>query len=241
MVPLYANPLPATIQFLPDTAGSFEDLVLWIAQLVKHAQDNLHPDMRIVEEIITYRNSAAKTAAIDGAANRTSGQGGVQLTPQEIQQYVLDAAAGATLSEGARRFKVTGSGSIGLVCSSMSPLVPPPGEHPTNIWHVVGIAWHNGSVFIHDTEFNADDWPDPATRRVSMVAGSQMVQALLNNKSQRPNTIYYQGPPTTLAAGQQECMGRSAQWVEATVNGTLPWPPNANASGGQWTKFRYRS
>jgi hypothetical protein len=37
---------------------------------------------------------------------------------------------------------------------------------------------YKGSVFTHDSEFNATDWPDKAKRRVSMVQGKQMVHKL---------------------------------------------------------------
>lgn len=123
--------------------------------------------------------------------------------------------AGITRSTAAKHF--VNRGSIGLVTSSLSNAAQNAvGE---NNWHTVAMARHQGTVFVHDPSYNAASYGDAS--RMADVNGTRMVHGLVK---QWPaiNGAYFQGPPNGYDRNQQECMGRSAQWIEATVAGTLP-------------------
>ncbi|KAH5708167.1 hypothetical protein HBI81_256450 [Parastagonospora nodorum] len=95
------------------------------------------------------------------------------------------------------------------------------------------MARKGNEVWVHDPAYDAEAHRG-TVKRVEM-AGNTNVHRLVQQWNP-VRQVYYQGPPTTYLSqpGNMECMGRSAQWVEATINGTLPWPPNSDPSGGQW-------
>jgi hypothetical protein len=79
---------------------------------------------------------------------------------------------------------------------------------------------------VHDPAYGAAAHAETA-KRVDRVYGVSNVRRLISDW-QPVQGVWFQGlPPSYLASpNQMECMGRSAQWVEETANGTLSWTPN---------------
>ena len=186
----------------------------WTQGLSANPPQN-NPVHRIVPGIATYGSAGQKSLWV-----------GMQgLSEEEKAQY----QAGATKSVAAKQF--VDMGSIGLVTSCLDSAAQVSAGQ--NNWHTVGMARHQGTVFIHDPSYHAGAYA--GTPRMADVHGTRMVQSLVGDWPAKITGAYYQGPPSGYNRDQLECMGRSAQWVEGTVNGTLPWPPNLDPTGGQWT------
>jgi hypothetical protein len=154
------------------------------------------------------------------------------LSQQEKDEYKRGATVSGTIKGW------SAGGSIGVVTSCMSSAsAQSQGE---NNWHTVAMARKGDKVWVHDPAYIATAHAGNV-KRVDTVPGSRIVHSLVQNWSPVQG-VYFQGPPSSYTAipGQMECMGRSAQWVDATINGTLPWPPDSNDSGGQWA-FHYRN
>jgi hypothetical protein len=147
------------------------------------------------------------------------------LSAKEKGEY----ARGATLSTAAKSW--TQGGTVGVVTSSLSSASAQ--SQGGNDWHTVAMARQGNNVWVHDLGYEAGAHGGNV-RRVDGVHGTGMVQRLVQSWPQVQG-VYFQGPPTSYKPGQLECIGRSAQWVDATVGGRLPWPPNKDSSGGTWT------
>jgi hypothetical protein len=183
-----------------------------------------HPqqtNFQVNPHVATYRDGAAKAA--------WTGQQG--LSEAEAEDY----RKGATRSVAAKSW--VARGSIGLVTSSLSSASEQ--AQGLNDWHTVAMARLGDQVWVHDPGYDAAAHAGNVNR-MDAVAGTRMVHALVREHFPSVQGVYFQGPPSTHARPQLECMGRSTQWVEATVAGTLPWPPNRDASGGQW-KWYYQN
>jgi hypothetical protein len=163
----------------------------------------------------------------------------VNSNPKDSSAW-LAAKAGATLSVATPKWPARRA-VLGVVTSSMSNAT----EHQASEsrWHTVAMAREGNTVWVHDPDYSlANKYASSSPnyrRRVALVPGISMVKALID---QWPGVdgIWLQGPPTTFAQGQQQCMGRSALWVEHTLQGTAPWPPNTPSLGGTWT-FHYKN
>lgn len=101
-----------------------------------------------------------------------------------------------------------------------------------NDWHTVAVARHGERVWIHDPGYSPASVAHGQRRRILDVGGNGMVHQLL--KTCRVERACYQGPPSTYPSDLGECMGRSAHWIQQTLCGNLPWPPDADPSGGDW-------
>jgi len=206
----YGQALPPQHQYNPETG--FSTMANWASGL--GAQYPNTPAGRIVPGVATY----------DSGKKKADWVGITGLSAVQKAEY----KAGMTKSAAAKHF--VNSGSIGLVTSSLSNAAQNAvGE---NEWHTVAMARHQGTVFVHDPAYNAASYG--GAPRMADVGGTRMVQALVGEWP-KVEGAYYQGPPSGYNRNQQECMGRSAQWMEGTVAGTLPWPPNVQPQGGQWT------
>jgi hypothetical protein len=208
----YAQPLPAALRFNPHSGFTA------MADYVKTTLPNQHPGspLKICPVVATYPNGNVKTSWTD--------QNG--LSPAERAEY----ARGATLSTAVKSW--TQGGTAGLVTSSQSSASEQ--SQGANDWHTVAMARRGSEVWVHDSAYDAAAHVG-TVKRVDGVHGTGMVHRLVQTWPQVQG-VYFQGPPSGVyGAGQMECMGRSVQWVEATVNGTLPWPPNGDSSGGVWT------
>jgi hypothetical protein len=207
----YAQPLPPALQFDPYTG--FNDMADYMQTVLPGQYPGAHP--RVCPVVATYPSGAIKKT--------WTGQTGQ--TPEEKAEY----ARGATLSAAAKHW--TQQGVVGVVTSSLSSASEL--SQGANEWHTVAMARDGNRVFVHDAAYDAATHAGNV-KRVDGVSGTGMVHRLVHTWPQVQG-VYFQGPPSSYDPTQRECMGRSAQWVEATVNGTLPWPPNHDASGGVWT------
>jgi hypothetical protein len=140
------------------------------------------------------------------------------------------AQAGATLSISKPGWPASRP-TVGLVCSPLSSAVDYSAGR--NNWHTVAMARDGNTIWVHDPDYYSANYTEYENQRVISVHGNKMVKELIN---QWPGVegVWYQGPPPTFAQGQGECQGRSAQWVEHTLNGSNPWPPNTPGTGGEW-------
>jgi hypothetical protein len=134
------------------------------------------------------------------------------LTPQEKDEY----SRGATISGAKKGWRARGS--IGVVTSSMSSASEQ--SQQENYWHTVAMARQGSKVCVHDLAY---------------------VHRLIQQWPSVPGA-YFRAHPSAIWRIQDllECMGRSAQCVDATVSGTLLWPPNSSSLGEQWT-FQIRN
>lgn len=205
----YGLALPPQHQYNPETG--FSTMANWVNGLgAKYPT----PMTQIVPGIATYNTASTKAQWVAMA----------DLSAAQKAEY----EAGMTRSTAAKHF--VNRGSIGLVTSSLSNAAQNAvGE---NNWHTIAMARYQGTVFVHDPAYNVASYG--GAPRMADVSGTRMVQALVGDWASVQGA-YYQGPPSGYDRNQEECMGRSAQWMEATVAGTLPWPPNVQPQGGQWT------
>jgi hypothetical protein len=213
--PFYAQPLPAPLNFNPQT--DFLNLVNWAAALAPSADP---PRVKPVAVIATYPRGQDKKAEI--AATST-------------QAEQAAAEAGVVLSSAKSHWPAK-QPVVGVVVSRLSSAVDL--QEGRNDWHAVAMARDGDTVWVHDPEYSlyseyASSAPE-YRRRVALVPGTRMVQALIQEWN-GVKGVWFQGPPDAFTQDQQQCMGRSALWVEQTLNGTLPWPPNTPGTGGTWT------
>jgi hypothetical protein len=214
----YNQPLPSSFAFAPRTG--FGEMVNTLSTAYASRSPALVP--RVNPYVATYKD----------AKDKTSWVGMEDLTPTEKAEY----ARGATLSGATKEWRA--GGSVGLVTSCMSSASSQ--SQGQNNWHTVAMARNGSTVWVHDSEYNAAEHAGNV-KRVDGVHGTGNVHRLIHQWAPVQG-VYFQGPPPSYVArpGQLECMGRSAQWVDAILNGTLPWPPNRDPSGGEWT-FHYRN
>jgi hypothetical protein len=213
--PTYSLPLPPHLNFHPDT--DFLNLVAWAAALAPSANP---PGVTPAPVILTYANAKDKRSEVKSAST------------EEEQSAAL---AGAVLSTALAKWPAR-TPTIGVVTSSLSNAYAHQAREDN--WHTVAVARDGDTVWVHDPEYRLSAGyasSDPTyRRRVSLVPGTSMVKALID-RCPGVTGVYFQGPPAQFTQGQQQCMGRSALWVEHTLQGTAPWPPNTPGSGGTWT------
>jgi hypothetical protein len=207
----YSQNLPANFNFNPQTG--FTPLANWAAALTPPANSPIRPATKIAT-YVSRKEKQSEAAASGTDAEREA------------------ANLGATVSV-AKPLWPASRPVVGLVTSSMSSAVDHQAQQ--NDWHTVAMARDGNTVWVHDPQYAEANYP-PELRRVALVPGNRMVKALID---EWPGVtgVWYQGPPSTFNNGQQQCMGRSALWVEHTLNSTSPWPPNA-INGGTWIFHR---
>jgi hypothetical protein len=211
----YAQPLPAPISFNPH--ADFLNLVDWAAALAPPA---LPPRVLPVLVIATYASAKDKASEVNSAST--------------VAEQIA-AQAGVTRSVALAKWPAR-TPVVGVVTSSLSHAA----QHQAgqNDWHTVAMAREGDTVWVHDPDYRlSNGYASSAPgyrRRVASVPGTRMVKALID---QMPSVsgVWFQGPPATFSQGQLQCMGRSALWVEHTLQGTAPWPPNTPGTGGTWT------
>lgn len=215
----YDKPLPQHLQF--HHATGFGDM----ARAIQTLHENQAPDaaVRVNPKVMAYKDGEVK-------------KWWTQEDPGLTQAQRDDLKRGATISDARKGF--VSSGSIGVVVSNMTNAAEFSASGDTD-WHAVAVARQGKQLWIHDPAFVAADHKGNVNR-MDAVRGTSNVRALareLNVTTATPPL--FQGPTADYAQGpaELECMGRSVQWIEAVVDGTLPWPPNQDATGGQWTQF----
>lgn len=203
----YTQSLPSDLDFHP-TSG-FMDLARWIDAAQQAQPTEAVP--RLCRAIPMYHSGSQK-----GTWTKQTG-----LTPAELQAY----ERGTTPSSARKEWKA--KGSIGIVCSSLyaAPVLSSAGA--TIEWHVVGVARDEQTVWIHNCDF------DPAEERLPNIPGVAIVMSMLKEWPSI-QTVRMQGAPGGVPPGPQQCMGRSALWIQKTLAKDLPWPPDSDSSGGTW-------
>lgn len=119
-------------------------------------------------------------------------------TPQDRAQY----QAGRCVSTAANYYPAT-TGGIGMVTSPMQGAVG-----TGNDWHTVGVLRQNGTVWIYDPAYQMNSY-----NRLDRIPGTSNVSNLLRELNFN-GQILVQGQ----GSQQQDCMGRTAQWVDGVIN-----------------------
>lgn len=212
----YDHPLPPTL--LDTDYTSYTKLTERLSALSSQLLD-ITSGIEVCPVIATYKDKKHKDNCIKS------------LDPEvdDVNEY----KAGATISSATKAWRKTRP-TIGLVCSSISPASVARAEG--NEWHMVVLATHNNTIFIHDPNFNFATHAG-SVRSFKDVPMNSTTIPMVKSHFTQATEVWLQGPPSGFDRSAGECMGRSLQWLEATVSGQLPWPPNATAAGGQWHKF----
>lgn len=143
--------------------------------------------LRVAPVVATYATLQQKQAAINGAL------------PEDRAQYQDGVVVGS-----ATRYYPAGLGGIGMVTSPLQNAAQASATG-VNDWHTVGVLRQGGSVWIHDPAYTMD-----SQARLPMIPGTANVTRLLNSLSGTVTEVQVQG----WGSAGQECMGRSAQWVD---------------------------
>lgn len=217
---MYDSALPPEFQF--PAHGGFTQMVQWVEdQAVSQALTAQHSGPLVCSKVATYPTGIVK-------ATYTKQQG---KTEAELAEY----RCGATLSVAARQW-LASTPMVGLVTSSMSNACEQSmGE---NNWHTVAVARDGRDLWVYDPAYDAAEHAGNL-KRIDTVRGNSMVKKLADRWTGIQGA-FYQGPPSRNHTDHLTCMGRSIQWIDATVRGVLPWPPNKDATGGSWT-YHYRN
>jgi hypothetical protein len=215
---LYATNLPLSLSF--PAAGGFTSLVRWIRNLAANPPASTPPGIKICALVPSYPDGKTKSGYMNQAG----------LSPTDKEEY----EAAATLSAAIKEWRA--GGTIGLVTSSLSDAVAL--STGQNNWHTVAVVRIGSTVWIHDPAYQFLDHKGK-TNRMDSINGTKMVYRMVQ-EWKAVTEIWVQGPDPKFAArldNNLDCMGRSAQWIDATVSGQLPWPPNRDASGGVWIQY----
>lgn len=216
---VYSNDLPTTLHF--DPGHGFGQLQAWIR---KTAEEHLAAEnsINVCPLVVAYKDGKQKTSWVAAG----------EATAEQREE----AGACVTLSAFNKAWRA--AGSVGVVVSCMDN-APELSTLDTSNWHAVAVAQQGDTVWIHDPAYNSLDYAEQEKPRMDRVHGTRLVH-LLVKEWKSVKHIWLQGPEpehqVALGDGLQ-CMGRSAQWIEATLDGTLPWPPNG-PNGGRWTEHR---
>ena len=124
-----------------------------------------------------------------------------------------DYKAGYSISSSIRYFP-SRIGGVGVIVSPYDNAT-----QTTNTWHAVAIVRQGSHMAIYDPTYIMKSHSNGRFPR-----GLINVQRLGSNALSGIQYVWIQGPPTTTCTVEQDCMGRSAQMVEALVSGQFPWP-----------------
>lgn len=195
----------------------FLPVAQWIDEQAQKSPPASDREPRAVRGILAYVHNKEKQSEV-GSSNKS-------------HQEAEAAQAGLTLSAAEKNWSAT-KACVGLVTSSQSSAY----DHNAlkrNDWHMVAVARDGKDVWVHDTQYDYTEFEDKKRPRVRDVRGVKMVHELVK-KWTGVRQVFFQGPPPEYQGGDQlECMGRSVLWVQETLNGNLPWPPNG-PGGGVW-------
>jgi hypothetical protein len=163
---------------------------------------------RVCPIVATYPTLPQKNIAVNGA-----------LEPDR-PQYAAGAVVGA-----ATRYFPSGQGGTGIVVSPMSNAAAISQGAP-NDWHAVGVHRHGQTVWIQDPQYVMG-----SQTRLPLVQGTSNVTRLLDSTGfGNVSMVQIQG----YGGQQQECMGRSAQWVDNVIGApgaSEPFPLNTFVNG----------
>lgn len=162
---------------------------------------------RVAPVIATYATAAHRTQAINGAL------------PYDQPQYQAGAVVGA-----ATRYYPTGIGGVGLVTSPLQSAAQ--SSAGANDWHTVGVLRQGQTAWVHDPAYQMG-----SQTRLPMIPGTSNVTRLFNSTGfGAVSQVQVQG----FGSSQQDCMGRSAQWVDNVIGALgaiAPYPPGTFVPG----------
>ena len=190
----------------PYTFGpsGFHGLTQYAAQ-----QPNLNTTTyRTAPIVATYATAAQRTQAINGAL------------PQDLPHYQAGVVVGT-----ATRYYPTGIGGVGMVTSPLQGAAQSSATG-ANDWHTVGVLRQGKTVWVHDPAYQMY-----SQDRLPIIPGTSNVTRLLNSTGFGTiNQVQVQG----FGSAEQDCMGRSAQWVDNVINApgaVAPYPPGTFTPG----------
>ena len=168
-------------------------------------QANTNPSTYSVAPIVaTYSTAVQRTQTIQSAH------------PLDLQQ----AQAGVTVGSATRYYPST-QGGVGMVTSPLQSA-----KSTANDWHTVGVLRQGSTVWVHDPAYQMN-----SQTRLPMIPGTSNVTRLLNSTGfGTVNQVQVQGFGSTA----QDCMGRSAQFVDNVIGApgaVAPYPPNTFIAG----------
>ena len=205
----YFKPPPKRLQF--DPRNGFLDFFDWLSHLPTRYPNS---PVAITNRIASYRDANSKRAwegSIDSEADK--------------ERYSICT----TVLQAASTLPSRGNGTIGVVCSPISSAMDI--KQGTNNWHTVGFARRGPNVWIHDPAFRVV----PQSRRIRDRPMINMARLMVGGWKE-VKFVYIQGPPAELTVeteSREDCMARSAQWIEDVVKGSIPWPPSEARNDGQ--------
>lgn len=148
---------------------------------------------------------------------------------------VEEHKVGATIASATKQWRKR-QPTVSLMCSSITPAHVRREEG--NSWHVVALASADSStIFVHDPNFNAAAFAGGGRHSFKDVPMNSTTIPMVRDHFTQATEVWLQSPPDDFDRNLGECMGRSAQWLEAKVVGRLPWPPNSTTAGGVWHRF----
>ncbi len=163
---------------------------------------------RVAPIVAAYPTAAHRSQAVSGAL------------PLDQQQYQAGAVVGA-----ATRYYPTTAGGVGMVTSPLQSAAQSSASG-VNDWHTVGVLRQGQTVWVHDPAYQMH-----SQTRLPMIPGTSNVTRLLNSTGfGTVSQVQVQG----FGSSQQDCMGRSAQWVDNVTNApgaVAPYPPNTFVPG----------
>ncbi|KAF1358829.1 hypothetical protein EJ07DRAFT_179560 [Lizonia empirigonia] len=195
-------------------------LTRWLSELPSAPPEKPHT-IEICPVIARYPDKKHKDACIK------------RIDPEvdDVEEY----KAGATIASATKQWRKSRP-TIGLVCSKITAAHVKQDEG--NKWHMVALATANSSeIFVHDPNFDAAAYTS-GRKSFKDVRMNPITQLMLQKHFIMATEVWLQGPPSDYDRDLGECMGCSAQWLEATVTGKLPWPPNSTAAGGEWHRLK---
>jgi hypothetical protein len=163
---------------------------------------------QVAPVIATYPTTQHRHQAVAGAL------------PADRPQYQAGVAVGS-----ATRFFPAGRGGIGMVASPLQNSAQSSAT-ASNEWHTVGVLRLGGSVWVYDPMYQMG-----SQTRLPMMAGVSNVTRLLNSTGFGSVThvqVWGDG------SDNQDCMGRTAQWIDNVVNASNapePFPEGAFVEG----------
>jgi hypothetical protein len=154
----------------------------------------------VAPAIATYATARQRAQMIAGAL------------PEEQASY----RAGVTVSLAAQSYPAS-QGGVGMVTSPyLNGARSSAGDDPT--WHTVGLLRQGNTAWVYDPAHTAG-----SQTRLPMIPGTTNVGRLLGQRANNITLVQVQG----IGSPEQDCMGRSAQWVDNVIRapGALaPYP-----------------
>lgn len=204
------QPLSAPYNF---GTGDYQQLTEYVKQQSQRAEQarqagTNQTTYRVAPVVATYSNQQQKTSSINGAL------------PQDLGQYTAGSVVGS-----ATRYYPVQNGGVGLVVSPFQNAAQA-SIGSSNDWHTVGVLRQGNTAWVYDPAYQMN-----SQQRLPMIPGTSNVGRLIQTFGKNGiQQIQVYGHGST----EQDCMGRSAQWLDNVVGApgaVAPYPPNTFQPG----------